>query len=110
MKTSQRYLKIVEWSEEDQAYVGSCPSLFLGGCHGQDEAEVYKELCQLVEDWIESYEKDGTPLPEPTAGKAYSGKFVLRVPPELHKSLAIRAMQAGESLNSFCKKALARTI
>jgi len=34
MKNSDRYLKIVEWSEEDQCYVGTCPGLFYGGCHG----------------------------------------------------------------------------
>lgn len=34
MKESDYYLKIVEWSEEDQCYIGYCPGLFLGGCHG----------------------------------------------------------------------------
>ena len=42
MKTSDHYLKIVEWSEEDQCYVGSCPGLMLGGVHGDNEANVYK--------------------------------------------------------------------
>ena len=41
MKDSDRYLKIVEWSEEDQAYVGSAPGLIYGGCHGADEREVF---------------------------------------------------------------------
>ena len=44
MKTSDQYLKIVEWSEEAPCYVGSCPGLMRGGVHGNDEAEVYKEL------------------------------------------------------------------
>ena len=61
MKTSDRYLKIVEWSEEDHCYVGTCPGLMLGGIHGDDEAKVYKELCQAVEKWIEIYEQDGEP-------------------------------------------------
>ena len=51
MKPSDRYLKIVEWSEEDGCYVGTCPGLMLGGVHGADEAKVYKELCQAVEDY-----------------------------------------------------------
>jgi hypothetical protein len=42
MKASDRYLKVVEWSEEDQCYVGSCPGLMIGGVHGDDEAEVYR--------------------------------------------------------------------
>ena len=91
MKPSDRYLKIVEWSDEDRCYVGTCPGLMQGGVHGADEASVYIELCQAVEEWIEIYQKDGKPLPEATAGKTYSGKFVLRVGSDLHKSLAIDA-------------------
>ena len=65
MKESDRYLKIVEWSEEDQKYIGSCPELFDGGCHGVNEVKVYKELCEIVDEWIEIYKKHGDPLPEP---------------------------------------------
>lgn len=74
----------------------------LGGIHGDDEAEVYKELCQTVDEWIRIYEEDGDPLPPPTAGKKYSGKFVLRVGKDLHKTLVVKALQNGESLNSYC--------
>ncbi len=102
MKTSDQYLKIVEWSEEDRCYVGTCPGLMLGGIHGDDEAKVYKELCQAVEEWIEIYHEDMEPLPVATAGRAYSGKFVVRVGKDLHKALAIDALRHGESLNAFC--------
>jgi predicted HicB family RNase H-like nuclease len=102
MKTSDRYLKIVEWSEEDQCSVGTCPGVMLGGIHGVDEAKVYKALCQAVEEWIAIYEQDNEPLPEATAGKEYSGKFVVRVGSDLHKALAIGAMRHGESLNEHC--------
>lgn len=102
MKASDRYLKVVEWSDEDHCYVGTCPTLMLGGVHGDDEAEVYRELCGAVEEWLEIYEKDGDSIPPETAGKEYSGKFVIRVGKELHKDLAIRALRCGESLNSYC--------
>ena len=102
MKASDQYLKIVEWSEEDQCYVGTCPGLMLGGVHGDNEAKVYKELCQAVEEWIEIYQEDGEPLPAATAGKEYSGKFVVRVGKDLHKALAVEALRHGESLNSYC--------
>jgi len=102
MKPSDRYLKIVEWSEEDKCYVGTCPGLMLGGVHGDDESEVYRELCQAVEEWIKIYQEDGEPLPAPTAGKKYSGKFVLRVGEDLHKTLTIEALREGESLNAHC--------
>lgn len=102
MKVSDQYIKIVEWSEDDQCYIGTCPGLMLGGIHGKDEAKVYKELCQAVEGWIDIYKKDKEPLPAATAGKDYSGKFVVRVGRDLHKSLAIDALRRGESLNSYC--------
>ena len=102
MKASDRYLKIVEWSEEDHCYVGTCPGLMLGGIHGDEETEVYRELCRTVEEWIDICERDGSPLPEPTAGREYSGKFVVRVGRDLHKALAIGAIRHGESLNEHC--------
>lgn len=106
MKPSDQYLKIVEWSEEDQCYIGHCPNLMLGGVHGDDESKVYKDLCRVVEEWIDIYQQDATPLPKPTAGKKYSGKFNLRVGKELHEQLSIDALMKGESLNSYCIKAL----
>jgi len=102
MKESDRYLKVVEWSEEDQTYIGSCPELFDGGCHGASEAKVYKELCGIVEEWVEIYKKHGDPLPEPKRRDEYSGKLVVRVGPELHKVLAYRAQIANDSLNNYC--------
>lgn len=102
MKIADRYLKIVEWSVEDECYVGTCPSLMLGGVHGSDEVKVYQELCQVVDEWIRLYQEDGEPLPAATAGREYSGKFVVRVGKELHKTLAVEALRAGESLNSYC--------
>jgi predicted HicB family RNase H-like nuclease len=106
MKKSDQYLKIVEWSEEDQCYIGRAPGLSLGGVHGDDEATVYKELCVLVDEWLEIYDKDNIPPPPPTAGRRYSGKFNLRVGEELHAHLAIESLKVGESLNQYCVKAL----
>ena len=76
MKDSMHYVKIVEWSDEDQCYVGSCPGLFYGGCHGSNEKEVFAELCEIVEETIELYKKDGKPLPPPTAGKDYANRML----------------------------------
>ena len=69
MKESALYAKIVEWSEEDQCFVGSAPGLLYSGCHGSDEKEVFAELCQIVEETIELYHQDRKPLPPPTAGR-----------------------------------------
>ncbi|MBI9084572.1 MAG: toxin-antitoxin system HicB family antitoxin [Desulfobacterales bacterium] len=106
MKKKDHYLKIVEWSEEDQCYVGSIPGWIGKCCHGDDEKSVYHSLCQILEEWIEIYKEDNMALPPSISEKAYSGKFQLRIDCDLHKALAIRAMQANESLNSFCGKIL----
>jgi predicted RNase H-like HicB family nuclease len=69
MNESSRYVKIVEWSVEDECFVGQCPGIIGPCCHGMDEAQVYAELCQIVSEWIENLKRDGKPLPPPTAGK-----------------------------------------
>ena len=114
MKTSElkakaaRYMKIVEWSDEDGCFVGSAPPLIGPCCHGKDEAKVYAQLCRIVEEWVEILETDGQELPEPLAAKKFSGKFVLRLEPALHRRLAAKAIASGESLNSYCVKTLVK--
>jgi predicted RNase H-like HicB family nuclease len=76
MKQSARYVKIVEWSDTDQCYVGSCPGLFYGGCHGNNEQKVFNELCQIVEETIALYKKEGRPLPPPTSGRDYANRML----------------------------------
>ena len=66
-KTSDRYVKVVAWSEKDQCYVGRCPGLMLGGVHGSDERAVYAELCEAVDEWIRLHEAEGRPLPRSTS-------------------------------------------
>ena len=75
MKDSARYVKIVEWSDEDNCYVGSAPGLLYGGCHGDDEQAVFEELCQIVEETIELFGKIGKPLPPPTSGRDFAYKL-----------------------------------
>ena len=68
MSPATKYVKIVEWSQEDQCFVGSCPGLFYGGCHGDDEKEVFAELCRIVEETVRMYEAEGKTLPPATSG------------------------------------------
>ena len=76
MKESNHYVKIVEWSEEDHCFVGSCPGLFYGGCHGLDEKEVFASLCKLVDETIKLYKQENKPLPPATSGKDYANKML----------------------------------
>lgn len=104
-----KHQKYVEWSDEDRCFVGRCPSLFSGGIHGPDEAKVYAELCETAVEWIELLHKDKVPLPKHHGQKKFSGKFVLRLEPALHRRLAAKAAAAGESLNNYCVKTLVKT-
>jgi len=54
-----------------QCFIGSCPELFYGGCHGQDARSLFAELCDLVEEAIALYEQDGKPLPPPLSGREF---------------------------------------
>ena len=76
MSDTARYVKIVEWSVEDGAFVGQCPGVIGPCCHGMDEAEVYRELCEIVDDWLAVLRRDGRPLPPPTAGRGVAGMLV----------------------------------
>lgn len=71
MSEGDRYIKLVEWSDEDGCFIGSCPELFLGGCHGNDPRAVFDELCRIVEEIIENYQRDGKPLPRPMSGRQF---------------------------------------
>ncbi|WP_082674628.1 pilus assembly protein HicB [Thiohalocapsa sp. ML1] len=64
MKDHDKYHKWVEWSDEDQVYVGKCPDL-ITGIHGEDPVVLYGELCAVVQDVIRHFGAEGKPLPSP---------------------------------------------
>jgi predicted HicB family RNase H-like nuclease len=104
---AKRYLKIVEWSSEDRCYVGSAPPLIGQSCHGANESQVLVQLQAIVEEWVETLIKEGKPLPASTTNRKFSGKFVVRLSPEIHRKVALKAMARGESLNHYVAEALA---
>jgi predicted RNase H-like HicB family nuclease len=65
MKTQDRYLSFVRWSQEDEAYVGYCPDLFPAGgvCHGETPVEAFTALCDIIEETVSSAESQNLPLP-----------------------------------------------
>lgn len=106
----EEYLKIVEWSDEDQCYIGTAPGLFIGGVHGKDEKKVFENLCAAVDEAVGLLEKEGKPLPASMKHKKYSGRIVLRIPADLHKVVALKAKQAGESINRFIAESLQKAV
>lgn len=105
---ARRYLKVVEWSAEDRCYVGSAPPLIGQSCHGKTEAAVIAQLGRIVDEWVAILLADGKPLPAPLAEKRFSGRFVVRVSPDLHKKAALKALARNESLNQFVAEAIAK--
>jgi hypothetical protein len=64
MKDFDKYHKWVEWSDEDQVYIGKCPDL-ITGIHGDDPVALYGELCEVVQDVVNHFKSDGRVLPLP---------------------------------------------
>ena len=71
MAKGDRYVKVVEWSDEDKCFVGTCPQLMYGGSYGDDATKVFVELCEMVEEAIETLEEAGKPLPQPLSGREF---------------------------------------
>ena len=86
MKDSARYVKLVEWSDEDGCFVGQCPGIIGPCCHGDDETNVYAELCQIVEEWIDTMTGRGQTLPPPTIRRNIAGKILSEVSGSLESS------------------------
>ena len=66
----------------------------------------YLKIVEWSVEWIAIHKADGVPLPEPTSGREYSGKFVVRVGTNLHRQLAVEALREGVSLNAHCSRVL----
>jgi len=64
MKVADCYHKWIEWSEEDNTYIGKCPDL-ITGIHGDDPVKLYSELCEVVEDVIQYFKSEERTLPIP---------------------------------------------
>lgn len=101
------YTYRVTWSPEDNEHVGLCsefPSLsWLAATPEEALAGIRRAVAETVEDLIANDE----PVPEPIAERNYSGEFRVRIPPELHRQLALKAAEQGVSLNRLASAKLA---
>lgn len=98
----------VMWSEEDQEFIGLCAEFpGLSWLKPGPEAAL-KGIRSLVKSAVKDMVKNKERIPEPISVKKYSGKFMVRVPPEVHRHLAIEAAEAGVSLNRIASAKLAQ--
>lgn len=105
---SDRYTYRVTWSDEDQEYLGLCaefPSLsWLDSSH----ETALQGIRTLVADCVAEMSENDEPIPQPLASKSFSGKFMVRIPPENHRELAIKAAESGISINRLVSSMLAK--
>lgn len=105
---NDHYTYRVTWSEEDKEYIGLCiefPSL---SWLAKTPETALKGIRETVSDVIDDIKKSGEEIPVPIANKHFSGKFMVRVPPEVHRHLALEAAEAGVSLNRIASAKLTR--
>ncbi len=105
---NDHYTYRVTWSEDDSEYVGLCiefPSL---SWLSETPESALTGIRKVVGEVVLDLEKNGEEIPQPLANKNYSGKFMVRVPPEIHRTLAMQAAEAGVSLNRMASAKLSR--
>lgn len=102
------YTYRVIWSVEDQEYVGVCSEFPSLSWLAKTQVEALEGITGLVAEVVADLLANGEPVPEPLALHSYSGKFLVRVPPELHRRLTLEAAEAGVSLNRLVSEKLAR--
>ena len=101
-----RYTYRVMWSEEDEEYVGLCTEFPSLSWLAESPEEALSGIRQVVADVVADMAANNEPIPEPIATKKYSGKFMVRVPPNLHRRLALEAAESGISLNRLASTKL----
>lgn len=108
MLENDRYTYRVTWSEEDQEYVGLCAEFGSLSWLASTPEQALAGIRQLVAGVTADLQSSGEPVPPPLAVRQYTGKFMVRVPPEVHRRLVLEAAEAGVSLNRVVSAKLSR--
>ncbi len=108
MPSKDRYTYRVTWSEEDGEHVGLCAEFpSLSWLAATPEAAL-RGIRRVVADVVADLLSQGESVPGPLAARKFSGKFMVRVPPELHRRLTMEAAEAGVSLNRLASVKLSQ--
>ena len=103
---NDRYTYRVTWSDDDNEYVGLCAEFSSLSWLAKTPEAALKGIRKVVADAVSDMLDNGEPVPEPIACRRYSGKFMVRVPPDVHRNLVIRATESGVSLNRLASSKL----
>lgn len=107
MTVADHYTYRVRWSAEDKSYVATVAELPSLSWLATDRIEAFEGIQRLVEDTIADMATNDEPVPDAIADRPYSGQFVVRIPPEVHRRLALEAAEQGVSLNRLASSRLA---
>ena len=106
LMTYKGYAARIEYSDEDEAFVGHVASIRdVVGFHGESVSELRAAFVEAVDDYLETCENLGR-----TPQKPYSGKIMLRVDPAIHARAAATAEAQGKSLNAWAQEVLQRAV
>lgn len=105
---NDKYTYRVTWSEDDNEYVGLCAEFPSLSWLSPTPVAALKGIRKLVDEIVSDMKSNNEDIPEPIACRQYSGKFMVRVPPEIHRNLAIRAAESGISLNRVVSSKLSQ--
>jgi predicted HicB family RNase H-like nuclease len=106
--TNDRYTYRVTWSEDDNEYVGLCAEFPSLSWLARTPEAALKGIRKLVADVIKDMRTAEETIPEPIASRPYSGKFMVRIPPDVHRKLAVQAAESGVSLNRIASSKLSQ--
>ncbi len=107
MNIAKKYTYRVSWSEEDQEYVGLCAEFPSLSWLAKTQEKALSGISNLVEDVLKDLMTHTEEIPEPLSLKKYSGKFQVRIPPQIHRKLDIEAHESHISLNRLISAKLA---
>ena len=101
------YTYRVTWSPEDGEHVGLCVEFPSLSWLATAPEEALSGIRQMVAEAVADMQASGEPIPKALAEKHYSGEFRVRIPPEVHRALAMQAAEQGVSLNRLASAKLA---
>lgn len=105
---NDHYTYRVTWSEEDEEYVGLCVEFPSLSWLAATPEEALQGIREVVADVVGDMQSSGEAIPQPIATRNFSGKFMVRIPPEQHRRLALEAAEAGVSLNRLASSKLSQ--
>ncbi|MBE0711098.1 MAG: type II toxin-antitoxin system HicB family antitoxin [Candidatus Aminicenantes bacterium] len=103
---NDRYTYRITWSEDDQEYVGLCVEFPSLSWLAESPEAALQGIRKIVNDAVTDMRDNGETVPPPLSGKSFSGRFIVRLPPEVHRDLAIKAAEEGISLNRLISSKL----